>query len=770
MWLSKLKKKKVQYLLLGVIFTIAIALVSVSTIVTVVANTFVTKYYEGDSTPDIHVLTTNKSVVDKTSSWYELKGSEVRNYKNYNMFSVSTNLSFNNVNNDSPISFVIPIEDIKDLSNKVNIVDGDKKAKAPNKGEVWIPSTISKLKEISIGDTASIIDSNGDTLEFKVSGVITDSNQSTTSMGILYIYVNEEDRESLKALPSANSITMNCDGDLTEESKDLVSYINEPIGGIVGNKDLYIMSATMTPSLVGGLGLMASIILIIGLMVILRSNIKNNILKEYKSIGVYKAMGYSSKKIRKIYMSGYTLVSICSSLLGILISIPIVTYLCNIIFEYLGVYSFDLVSLGIVTIAFILFNLIVYVNVYGVLRVVNKIKPVDAINIGVTSSKEKFKKSVIENNSSSLAMAINDIFKYKKSNFIIVIIFTLVFYVSILFLNVANTMLTLDKNLYKIFGTAKSDLVVAAPTDIEDSLSDIKTYLDKDDRVEGYYLWDVLGKNKISIDNTKYKVDSGLLNTSVYDKYNDEDFSITEGRNPRNRNEVSLSTVIMKENELKIGDYITINVEGENRELLISGTYSSMMSNGQSLRVTSDILKDRSTGNVTFVKLKNTDNYDAIKKDIDSQFKGVTVDNIYTALKDTASQVVDTAVPISSILLVGVLAFGLINIMNTLKSSNLDNRKNYGIMKSLGFTSKYIKRRSNYRIMILAILGALIGLTLNLTTSDGLMKVALGYAVFEFSISMTAWLVIISFILIMLIMYVCNKGIGKISTIELIKE
>ncbi|MGL5087671.1 MAG: ABC transporter permease, partial [Clostridium sp.] len=426
--------------------------------------------------------------------------------------------------------------------------------------------------------------------------------------------------------------------------------------------------------------------------------------------------------------------------------------------------------LAIVTVAFLVFNLLVYINVYTVLKSVNKIKPVDAINIGLTSSKEKFKKSLIKNNSSSFAMAINDIFKYKKSNFIILMIFTLVFYMSVLFLNVANTMMTLDNNLYKIFGTAKSDLVIAAPADIEDSIKDIKEYLDNDKRVDNYTLWDTTSRIKITMDSSKYKVDSGVLMATAYNKFNEEDFSVAEGRNPRNKKEVSISTAIMKANEFKIGDYVTINVEGENREFLISGSYASMMGNSQSLRLTNDVLKGGSNGNVAFVNLKDINDYEAIKKDINNKFSNISVDNIYTPLRDSASQVVDTAVPISTILLVGVLVFGLLNIMSTLITSNLDNRKNYGIMKSLGFTSRYMKRRSNYRIMILASLGGLIGVTLNVTTSTGLMKASLGFDVFNFNSSMTAIFVVISFALIMFIMYLCNRGIQKISTVELIKE
>lgn len=55
-------------------------------------------------------------------------------------------------------------------------------------------------------------------------------------------------------------------------------------------------------------------------------------------------------------------------------------------------------------------------------------------------------------------MAVNDIFKYKKSNFITLIILTLAIYISILFLSLYNSLNTLDNNLYKIFGVAKSDV------------------------------------------------------------------------------------------------------------------------------------------------------------------------------------------------------------------------------------------------------------------------------------------------------------------------
>ena len=770
MWLAKLKKKKMQNFLLGIIFAISIAMICVSTVLTAVSANFATKYYEGDNTPDILTITTNESVVNKIHNFYKDKDDKVRNYNKYDIFSISTNLTFINKNNTTLMSCVVPIEDKRELSNKIEIKDGDKESEAPKSGEMWVSSTTANSKNVKVGDKAKITDGNGKSLEYKISAIVNDSNQSSTSIGILIVYVNEADRENLESLPKANMVTFNCDGDTSKMSNELVEYINEPIGGAIVNKSLFILAATMTSGIIGGIGLITGIILIVMLMLILKSNIKNNILREYKSIGTYKSMGYSSKKIRRIYSYGYGLVSIISSLIGIIISIPMITYICNIAFKNMGNYSFDGTSVAIMLITFLIFNLIVYITVYSVLSCINKIKPVEAINIGVTSSKEKLKKSLIKNNSSSFCMAINDIFKYKKSNFISLIVFILVFYISILFLNIAYSMKALDDNLYKIFGTANSDLIISAPTDIENSISEVKKYIDLDNRVDNYYTWDVVAQGKVGIDASKYEVEEGAVIATIYNKFNEEDFSIVKGINPRNKNEVSLSVDLMKNNNLDLGDYIRIKVEDEEKEFLIVGSFASMMSNGQSIRLTSDVISDNSIGNVAFINLKSVDDYEALKNDIKAKFDGVKVEKIYSPLKEAASQVVEISVPISIVLLVGVLVFGIFNIVNVLLINNLDNRKNYGVMKSLGFTSKYIRARNNYRIMILAILGAIIGILVAITTSSKVIQLAMGFDVFKLNLVMTSGLVLITFVLIMIALHVCNRSIKKISTVELIRE
>lgn len=255
MWLAKLKKKKMQNFLLGIIFAISIAMICVSTVLTVVSGNFATKYYEGDSTPDILTITTNESVVNKIHDFYEEKDDKVRNYNKYDIFSISTNLTFNNKNNTTLMSCVVPIEDKRELSNKIEIKDGDKESEAPKSGEMWVSSTTANSKNVKVGDKAKITDGNGKSLEYKISAIVNDSNQSSTSIGILIVYVNEADRENLESLPKANMVTFNCDGDTSKMSNELVEYINEPIGGAIVNKSLFILAATMTSGIIGGIDL-----------------------------------------------------------------------------------------------------------------------------------------------------------------------------------------------------------------------------------------------------------------------------------------------------------------------------------------------------------------------------------------------------------------------------------------------------------------------------------------------------------------------------------
>jgi putative ABC transport system permease protein len=767
----KFRKKKMQYFLLGIIFTIAVTLCSVCTIFTIVANTFANQYYKGDKTPDSTYVTISESSYNKALEWATSQGDRIRNLSKREIFSISNNIRVNKKLLDLTYSYAIPIKSAKELSWKVDVLSGDIKSTSPKKNEIWVPKTLADTKGIKLGDEIVIKNPQGENVALKVTALITDSNQPSTSVGISYFYISSDDISSLNGVLKAYITTFNAEEGGKKSTEDIIKYINMPLDGFMINKETFKSSTTTTPILIGGIGLIAGILLTVALLIILRANLSSNILKEYKSIGIYKSIGMSSRKIGDLYFATYGTVSIVSSFIGILLSIPISNYMCNIIFEYIGKYSFDLTSLVTIVVIFIVFNLLVFMNLELVLRRIIKIKPVVAINIGVTSSTSKFKKSLIKNNSSSLAMAINDIFKYKKSNFITLLIFALSFYISILFVNMYNSGAAMDKNSHTWFGIPKSDMVITASVNKKDTLKQVTKYIAEKKYAKKTYLWDMYsGSSNISVDNKKYKVDLQYFNMSTYNEYNEDDYSITKGRNPREVNEISLNTKVMKPNNLAIGDYMELVVEGQRRDFLITGNYDSMMSDGQNLRILTSGVNGHG-GNVAFINLTNTKDFEKVKKDLEEKFDYITVERTYPLINDSVVQIKSIMVAVVTIILIGMVAFSIINVISTVISINADNRKNYGIMKSQGFSSSYIRNRCLYRMMILSFMGAVIGLVTNLLSSRSLMRVMLGGVNgYIFTALGTCIIVTVLLVVTAISTILCCRSIKNISTVELIVD
>ena len=483
MWFIKIKKKKTQYLLLAILFTITVALIGTCVTFTVVANTFVKEFYSGEDTPDIVQITVSEEVVKKTKEWYNLQKEEVWDYKTYEGYSIANKLKINNKAADLTSGSILPIRDLKDLSWRVSVTDGDKKSHGPKEGELWIPNSLAKSKGIKVGDEACVEKTNGGYIRLRVSAIVNDSNQPSSLIDFNCIYANENLVNELSDLYKIYITTFNCNGDDKIKSKELSKYINEHLQGVIVTKSIFIIAATMLPNVIGGIGLISACLMIVVLVIILRSNLWNFILKEYKSIGIYKSMGFSDRKIKSIYLKAYTVVALISSFIGCFVSIPIISYVCNIILKYLGEYKFESNSLMPLMIVFISFNILVVISLLSVLRRINRIKPVTAMNIGITSSKAKLKRSIIKNNSSSFAMAINDIFKYKKTNFIMFITFTAVFYMVICFVNMKYSAVKIDDNMSNWLGVPKCDMSLRGEEG-ENSLKDVIEYLKNNDKVK----------------------------------------------------------------------------------------------------------------------------------------------------------------------------------------------------------------------------------------------------------------------------------------------
>ena len=766
MKLVKIRKKKMQFFLLGLIFAIAVALFSVCMIFTVESNMFTKKYYKGDSTPDMTFVTASKNAAENVENW--AKTNNTRNFYKSTAYPIGT-MKVNSKNVDVSYAYIIPIGKKSDITWKIDNVDYNKKLTEPLKGEIWIANTLAEIKNIKAGDTVTITSANNKQKDLKVSAIVNDSNQPSTTLGINYLYCNKN--EHFEAGDQGGYLAFNTDISSKNAFKSIFKDFNGAVAGFLIDKGTVIMAATVTPMIVGLIGLIACVLLIIVLIIIVKSNLWNHILLEYRNIGLYKSIGMTSSQINGIYIKSYMFISLVSSVIGVIISIPLSVYVCNKVFKYIGEYQFDDVSCLIIAVIFIIFNAIILISLKLTLRKVKNINPVKAINIGVSSSKEKFKKPLLEHTTNPFKMAINDIFRYKKRNLVNLVMFIVIFYMCTMFSGIYITIKDMDKNFDAVLGCPKSDLVIYTDTHRKNNAKEIIEYIKNNEYVNKYYVCDDhAALYNVSKKNLKYDVDVVAFIPTPFDKFNEDDYSIIEGHNPRNKNEIALSNLIMQRNKLTIGDYFELNVKGTNKKFLITGKFASMMGNRQSFRITTEGIEGEG-GNSIYVKLKDLSDYDKLKKDIEQKYSYATVNNALPMMKDNIKQVQDIILPVTLILTIGMAAFAVINVINVVITINRESRKNYGIMKALGFRSNDISKRCIYRVMILSSLGALIGAALNkLIIKREMSFVMSGIECVTFTDGQSALICITVLLVILAVSVMCCRGIKKISTVELMEE
>ncbi|MCH1966101.1 ABC transporter permease [Paraclostridium sordellii] len=775
MWKKKIKQKKIQFILIAIILMVSSSIFAISISLTSTVEEYTNEYYKGENIKDIVVQTYNKDIISRIEDFIEKKEPKENDIRYSDALMVDRQVFLESKNLDLSMASLVTFENKKSHPWDVVITEGEKRDR-PSRGTIWVPNIIADYKDIKIGDKLRIKDGK----EYKylsVSALVNESLIPNSMVGSTNLYINKEDYKTFNNLVKSHFIGYNSSKEAENATKELSTYIGDSFEGLMIDKWITNFVANSTSMITGAIGMSIALLIFIVSIIIIRFVLWSNILKEYKSIGVYKSIGYTSKQIRSIYLKSYGIVGIVSITIGSFLSIGFINYMVNISVKYIGIYEGNNNNFTFIFLTIAIMSLVLITNIYLLLRRINKINPVEAFRVGVTSYKEKFKKSLIKDASSPLSMAINDIFKHKKQNLIIVTILSMVMYVSAFIVSGNYSMENIAYNAWNVFGTIQGDIALDFPTG-DESYDKALEELRNDSRILEVRECSFDVGQIVYLDTAKYNIKNAQVITTLIDNYeNNEGFnvSIKEGRNPKLKNEIALTEQILKDANLEIGDYIRVKVLGEEKSLLITGSYTSMMSNNYSMRMTLDIVpKDMRNSLLNLnlnATLKDKNDYDSVKKDYKEKYEVASVDISPSLIVQTAKSVVETITPVTRIILTGILIFSILNIINLIMMNNTDNRRNNAIMKSLGFSNKYIISRTSYRIIILTVISSLFGFTLNLIISKNIFKIAMsGIDGLMIQYNLVSTTILFIAIITILTTIISMLSIRKISIVELMEE
>lgn len=264
-----------------------------------------------------------------------------------------------------------------------------------------------------------------------------------------------------------------------------------------------------------------------------------------------------------------------------------------------------------------------------------------------------------------------------------------------------------------------SDSIINVHTEIED---EFLREMNADNCVEKVYLYHA--------ENVAH-VDGAELVAKVCDDFSkvNNQSAVVNGRFPKYDNEIAISAKYAKEKGFEVGNEIEITANGNTQKFLISGFTQSTQNLGRECQLTRLGYErlDELTNVTFYINLAYGTEIDAFNEEIKDKF----AENVYsvTNFKAALDAAANAYVSLITIIVIAILVLSAIIIafvLYLLVRTMLNNKKrDYGILKSLGFTTKQLIIQTALSFMPTIIISTVIGIIISCLVINPLMSLFL---------------------------------------------
>ena len=585
----------------------------------------------------------------------------------------------------TPIVSLINKDHLDRKLSKVEILEEDKSIKDDY---IYVPYHIHTGGGLNIGDTYKL-KFPSKTYKFKIKGYLNTIYAGSYNMNRYEMLISDKNYDKiLKENPETISFDMFLNFEegvkAKKEANKIVNkiFVDKGIEAQAYDLDLTLESRTFISSIFFVSFLLTSVIIIFIVILMISNNIANYIRENIKTLGALKAMGYTSKNIKRSLILQFSLLTLVGLVVGVLGGYLFMPLITDMLVAQSGIpytLSFNLLA---TLIPIISMPILVFIIVLLSVRKINKLDPIIALRDGIET--HSFKKNHIPLSKSKLpiniSISLKNMYKNGKQN--------IATFVTVLFL---CFLMVIAMAMYQNFSRKpKLDLltfeivngVIAVDKSVEeDFIKDLKN--DKDITKYKYLSMTQIQDKEFAKFETYVMENPNLLNNkdNCYD-----------GRYPKHDNEVAISGKYAKLNNYKIGDEIEFRVGDNKYNYLITGFIQStnndskealMLKKGMNHLMEEDKLipiyyfDSKVKANKVIDKYK--DKYG------DKVLISMDFDELIEGQMDTFINVANLMVIIISIITGAIILLVLYLLMKTLI---FERRFEYGILKSLGYRSR----------------------------------------------------------------------------------
>jgi len=762
MWKKKVKNNKLQYTLIGVMIMVSVSVFTLCWCFLSEFSTFAMNVLTEENSSDVYLVSHGSGDLLIKINDEDVK-SNIEGYESFEGTTISKPIVYEDKDITLFNQMMIGTDNISDME-EFEIVESENNHLSPEKGEVWVPQILAKPNGISIGDEITI--NYATPIKLRVSGIYTAKLLLTSNLAFGPVLVNTQEFENLKRANSESDMAIfqinlkNNTPEAVEQLRDSYPY-NLLFVTRAGLMESFISSA----ALLGTVGTIASILIFFFTMLIMRYVINILIKKELKCISLYKSMGYRNKVIRKIYARGLMVIGGIAIIIGAIIPLNFIEPMGKSASQYATGFKVSEVTYSMAVVSVVLFLVILYVTVRLSLRKTNKMSVTDIMHIGKSYGKRKMPQPLLKNVRTSFGMAVNDIWRHKIVNSLLVVTFVFSTYMAMFFSMVGYSAITMTDNGNLWFGIPKSNTYVMGDIDKE-----VREKLNKSEEIDTY----VYGNLHYSVPLESEQVKNGLNNVT-FDIMSDRRSSITGvpivGDTPVRDNEVVLTKKALELFDVKVGDTINLKINNKERALLITGKYDTLFSD-YGIMMSPEAMKEsvpEYRPYIAFITLKDLGNFTKFSTDIQNEFSNLTVEKNWTAIDNAMVSIKEMLLGASVIITIAIMLLIVISISIVLLIEGTERRREYGIMKAFGFTNGFIIRKVLLKNITIASFGIGIGLIFHLLFSKQMLAMRVIDAFVDAPILLFGIIILLVFLTLSITMFI-TASTKKISTVELMEE
>ena len=729
--LLKIFKKDVKrnYIILSILFffmTLSVVLVSSGTFMIHELYTSVNEFFEKSEVP--HVVQMHAGAIDeKAIESFSSENLYVKNYQLSRMLSIGNQeILFKGEKSNTSI---MDLSFVKQNKSFDFLLDTENNIVPIEENRIGVPVYYKERMNLKVGDTITV--QKGDyKKDFEIQYFLRDAQMNAPIISSKRFLINpldyevvEENNENVEYLIEF----MLTDTERIEVFKKQYTDASLPSKGPMVDSSLFKIMNALSDGIIAVVIIFVSLLLMAIALLCIRFSIITTLEEDFESIGAMKTIGFQYAFIKRIYHFKYIIISILATILGYLLSFYINPILTRNISLYMGSsipsalsYVFPLIGSILIMFMMILFCGII-INRF------KKVSPVATLQISKTNGSQgkrlwsasslKFFSKLPTN----AFLAMKDVFMRSKMYALLALILVICLLIVLIPFNFLTTLS--DPSFTAYMGIGESDIRV----DIQNTDDGYSYYqevlktIEKDpgvEKVSGYV-------------TSQYEVLNGDgyyegLNIEVGD-FSDFPIKLLKGRMPNQQNEIALSKLNADSLEVDVDDSITINSNGEEKCIKVSGIYQDITNGGKTAKGILPIRENHIMWQTISIDLDKSVNLDEKIIELDQRFPSIKVTGIEGYIEETFKETIKQVTTVIKFSI--TIALALLVLITSLFTKMILIKDQYeiSILRSIGISKKNIIIQYILRIIMVSFVALVIASVIGNTYGASIVSLLMSF-------------------------------------------